>query len=399
MKNVLLILGFIFMFSCTKQEDSQNVNVDINSVVTLTDKQNQFAWDVFQEELKKGENKNILISPLSIQTALTMAVNGAGGKTLEEMKKMLYSDNYTNEDLNKLYQSMIEILTQKSGHPTLLFENGYFYDLARITVKENFKKVLKDHYDCIFEEENFSDADGAKNNINAWVEEKTNGKIDKIVEAIKPLDVAFLINALYFKADWANGFSQDLTYQANFNKADGKEFLTKFVNADRNFSYAVNDKFIMADIPFKDSTYSVSFISRKNDYSTPPDVNDYKKLLEQVKYDRAFVAFPKMKLEYKTGLIPSLQNLGMLEAFKPYTADFSTMGTSTLGNIYISQVEHKSVLEIDEKGAEGAAVTSIGFSVTSAPPSLIFDHPYFLVLRHIGTGSIIFMGYVGYEMN
>ncbi|MBK8548167.1 MAG: hypothetical protein IPL63_12595 [Saprospiraceae bacterium] len=57
MKNVLLILGFIFMFSCTKQEDSQNVNVDINSVVTLTDKQNQFAWDVFQEELKKVKIK------------------------------------------------------------------------------------------------------------------------------------------------------------------------------------------------------------------------------------------------------------------------------------------------------------------------------------------------------
>ncbi|MBK8545965.1 MAG: hypothetical protein IPL63_00790 [Saprospiraceae bacterium] len=122
-------------------------------------------------------------------------------------------------------------------------------------------------------------------------------------------------------------------------------------------------------------------------------------MLGQVKYDRAFVAFPKMKLEYKTGLIPSLQNLGMLEAFKPYTADFSTMGTSSLGNVYISQVEHKAVLEMDEQGAEGAAVTSIGFSVTSAPPSLIFDHPYFLVLKHISTGNIIFMGYVGYEMN
>jgi serine protease inhibitor len=399
MKIVVIFLGFIFMFSCTKQEDSQNVNVDINSIVKLTDKQNQFAWDVFQEELKKGENKNILISPLSIQTALTMAVNGAGGKTLEEIKKMLYSDEYTNEDINTLYQSAIDILTQKSGHPTLLFENGYFYDPVRISLKENFRKVLTDYYDCIFEEENFSDADGTKNNINTWVKEKTNGKIDKIVESITSDDVAFLINALYFKADWATGFSKELTYPARFSKADGREFLTDFVNADRDFTYAVNDGFFMADIPFKDSTYSISFISRKGNFTNPPDINDYKKLIASLQYDRAFVAFPKMKLEYKTGLIPSLKNLGMQEAFKPFSADFTNMATSSQGNVYISQVEHKAVLEIDEQGAEGAAVTSIGFSVTSAPPSLIFDHPYFLVLRHIGTGSIVFMGYVGYEMN
>jgi serine protease inhibitor len=105
------------------------------------------------------------------------------------------------------------------------------------------------------------------------------------------------------------------------------------------------------------------------------------------------VFFPKLKLTYDNDLINTLKTLGVQDAFSAQLADFTDLGTAS-NNIFINQIKHKAVLEIDEKGAEGAAVTSIGFGVTSAPPTFWFNRPFVLVLRHIPTNTLIFTGYV-----
>jgi serine protease inhibitor len=107
------------------------------------------------------------------------------------------------------------------------------------------------------------------------------------------------------------------------------------------------------------------------------------------------VNFPKLDLEYDAGLIPSLKNLGISDAFSESAGNFSNMGQALIGpNIFISQVRHKAVLKVDEKGAEGAAVTSVTFGTTSLPPTFTFDKPFVLVLRHTATNAIVFAGLV-----
>jgi serine protease inhibitor len=123
-------------------------------------------------------------------------------------------------------------------------------------------------------------------------------------------------------------------------------------------------------------------------------LSKYTELLGALKYQRALLSFPKIKMSYQTDLIPTLKSLGMKEAFYDQLADFKNMGTAAK-NIFINQVIHKAVLESDEKGAEGAAVTAIGFGITSVPQPIRFDKPFYLIIRNIKTNTIMFIGYVG----
>jgi len=394
MKNLLFIILGMFLFSCNIFDTSPVDEVNPEDIKDVAEMNQSFAWDIFQKEIASEQTKNVLISPLSIQTALSMAVNGAGGVTLEEMQDVLYCINCDLEALNTQQQKLFLSLTKQSGHPEISVANAYFYDPNRMVLKEPFEKVLNDYYECAFKKDDFNNEQKALGNINNWVSNATKGKIDKILDSIGPLDVAFLINALYFKSDWAKGFAPELSHEAAFNLKNGTTVPVMYVSGDRNVPHALTSEWEIVDIPFRDSTYSLSLIQPAGSVSLDALNRDtYDELLGKLNYNRLFLTFPRMKLSYDNDLIASLKLLGMNAAFDGGKADFKAMGTSS-NNIYISQIRHKAVLEVDEKGAEGAAVTSIGFSNTSMPTSMLFNKPFVLVLRHIESNSILFMGYV-----
>lgn len=390
-----LMLGFI---SCQKEPKAVvKPPISVESVAEIADMNQTLGWKIFNQEQASKPGENILISPFSIQTALNMAINGAKGKTLLEILELMGRPDYPISDLNRLHNDLTTLLCEQSGHPTLTVANRFFYDNDRVSVKTPFLDAISS-YGCGSENVNFDAEQPALNRINAWVKTTTNGKIDKILEEISNLDVAFLINALHFKADWAIGFSSELTRPNPFTKSDGSEVQAEYVNADRNFSFCQTAKYNLVDIPFKDSTFSLSFIqaaeaNTEANWHTTINPEIFKALFTNIQTDRAIVYFPKLKLSYDNDLIASLEALGVKYAFSPNTADFTNLGTA-MSNIFIRQLKHKVVLDVDEKGAEGAAVTSIGFAMDSAPPSFRFDHPFVLVLRHIPTNTMIFTGFV-----
>jgi serine protease inhibitor len=206
---------------------------------------------------------------------------------------------------------------------------------------------------------------------------------------------------LHFKADWATAFDPQMTFKAEFNKHDNKKIQVDFMAADRDFTAVRTDKLMMVDIPFKDSTYSLSLVMDTDESGTSIDwINNttyaqINALWEQLTNGRAFVTMPRFKLAHKEEMIKTLKHLGMVNAFDPYSAEFAKLGKSLIGpTLYISSVKHKAVLEVDEKGAEGAAVTSITFSTTSLPPVFQFNRPFVLLLRHIPTNALVFTGKV-----
>jgi serine protease inhibitor len=303
-------------------------------------------------------------------------------------------------DLNEQTSKLRELMEEQSGHPTLTSANGYFSDPTRIDLLDAFVETLTKSYDAGFVEYDFDDP-ATVGKINDWVKTHTNGKIEEIIDGIGGLDLAFLINALHFKADWATAFDPDLTFDWTFNTADGREVTVPFVSADRNFSTANNFDFRMVDMPFRDSTYSLSLVQPIGPVASEPEwttelaAAELKEMWGNLAYGRAIVNFPKLDLEYDAGLIPSLKNLGISDAFSESAGNFSNMGQALIGpNIFISQVRHKAVLKVDEKGAEGAAVTSVTFGTTSLPPTFTFDKPFVLVLRHTATNAIVFAGLV-----
>ncbi|MBK9338639.1 MAG: serpin family protein [Lewinellaceae bacterium] len=391
-----LLLAFT---SCKKEsEPIKKDPVPVDKVEQLAGMNQTLGWNLFKQEQLAKPGENVLISPFSIQTALTMATNGAKNNTLAEMLDAMGCTNCSVADLNLLHRDLTTLLTEQSGHPTVTVANHYFYDDKRISVKTPFLDVLSAHYACGADNINFSAEQAALDQINSWVKTSTKGKIDKILERITVYDVAFLINALHFKADWATGFSPDLTAKQPFTKADGTTVQADFVQADRDFTVAQSGQHKLVDVPFRDSTFSISFIqpttaNTATDWHLNITADTWKSLYAGAQYTRAMVYFPKLKLAYDNDLIQSLKNLGVQAAFSDRDADFTAMGTAAQ-NIFINQIRHKAVLEVDEKGAEGAAVTSIGFGITSAPPEFRYNRPFVLVLRHIPTNTMLFVGYV-----
>lgn len=399
MKKVALLVsvGLVWLVShCQKGEPfdlpEQASNVaEISQIV---------GWKLFRQEQLAKPKQNVLISPYSVSTAFSMALNGASGKTAEEIQAFLGVASWSVNKLNADHLALNHQLTRQSGHPTVTVANRYFYDPKRISVREDFVKTLQAYYHSGYDALDFKAEQQALQQINQWVKSSTNGKIDKILDRITDYDVAFLINALHFKADWAEGFAPELTREAPFTRADGSKTRAHFVYAERPFTVATTSQFSMIDIPFRDSTYSLSFIQPSPTNKNPQwhltlSTSHWRSLYDSVVYTRAEVAFPKLKLSYENDLIESMMALEVQAPFDNRKADFSLMGTHPGGqNIFIKQIKHKAILNVDEKGAEGAAVTSIGFSVTSLSPRFWFDKPFVLVLRHIPTNAILFLGYV-----
>jgi len=392
------LLVALLAMQCDKNDAKTDPVPDpTEGVMELAEMNHALGGALFQKEQQAHPGKNVLLSPLSVQTALLMAQNGAEGNTPAQILDAMGGTGYTTESLNQAYRDMAQLL-QQSGHPEVTIANGYFYDDNRIDVEDYFLSTLSGSYDCEPAILDFRESQASVQQINDWVAEQTNDKITDLLQQITEYDLAFLINALYFKADWSTGFAEEATFPGPFTTADGSEVEVEYVNADRDFTTAVHDGWQMVDLPFRDSTFSLSLVQPEQAEEGWPatfTTERWLSMYEQVTYGRAMVSFPKLELSYKNDLIASLKQLGMTDAFVPQLADFSAMGQPLTGpTIYISQVTHNAVLEIDERGAEGAAATSIGFSTTSAPPSFRFEEPFVLVLRHIPTNTMLFVGYV-----
>ncbi len=399
-----LVFPIVALFSlsalnCRKDTPSQPP-ISPSQAANMAEMSQLVGWSIFREEQLARPRQNVLISPYSIQTAFSMALNGARGKTAEELQAFLGCSQWTTSELNSGYRGLNALLTEQSGHPTVTVANRYFYDAERITVQQPFLQALQLYYHSGADNLNFSAEQQALNYINGWVKANTKGKIDKILDQISALDVAFLINALHFKADWATGFAPQLTRKEPFTRADGSKVEVDFVYADRAFTFAATQQFRLVDIPFRDSTYSLSLIQPGVGNPDPQwhlnlTPQRWRTLYDSIVYSRAEVLFPKLALSYENDLISSMKALGVQAPFSERDADFTLMGTNPGGkNIFINQVKHKAVLNIDEKGAEGAAVTSVGFGITSVPPEFHFNKPFVLVLRHIQTNTVLFVGYV-----
>jgi serpin B len=317
-----------------------------------------------------------------------MAANGAKGATLNEILEVIGCKNCDPKSINEQTKLLSQILSQQSGHPTLSLSNGFFYDDKKLALNPTFQSSLVD-YDCVFQTSDFNNQNASLNLINDWVKAKTNGKIDKILTEIQ--DIAFLINALYFKASWTEAFPEYSSIKREFSTSKGTYIQADFIGTHRNIPhYTDQNKTMVVDIPFKDSTYSLSLISLENNEKNL-DLELYQNLMSKLKYQRGIINLPRLKVTYENDIIASLQKLGMKTAFIENKADFSKLGTAA-APIFINQLKHKVALDVSEKGVEGSAVTSIGFGTTEAPPSLTFDRPFYIVLRHVNTNTIIFAG-------
>ncbi len=216
------LLGFV-MAQCAHNNPAAFEARELTQLEkSLVDSDNKFGIKLFKEISETQRDKNVFISPLSVSMALGMTLNGANGETQAAMEQTLELAGLTTDDINRSYQSLIDLLINLDEKVIFQIANSIWYRQGW-TFKEEFIDVNKTYFDALVQSLDFNDPSAASF-INNWVEDNTNGLIEKIVEPpINPLTVMFLINAIYFKGTWTYEFDKELTQDDFFNLPDGSQ--------------------------------------------------------------------------------------------------------------------------------------------------------------------------------
>ncbi|MBE7046189.1 MAG: transporter substrate-binding domain-containing protein [Ruminococcaceae bacterium] len=382
----------------TEQAIATLVRVYASSGISKSDDMT-FA-DKLKAQMPTGSN--YMFSPLSIKMAFAMAANGAEGNTKTEILNALDIENL--DEYNEYAKKLIEGY-QKADILKLDIANALWINETNTTQKfsEKYQNTLKNFYDA---QVNGSTRDKIAGEINSWVKEKTNDKIDSIISDELAKDERFimaLLNAVYFKAVWQNEFDEDATKKDTFTDRNGVEKQTDFMNETAYYGYYNENGTEVLALPYKNRVYDetagemlsydfdVSMYLVRGDYSE----NILSSLIENnsFKNRRIKLSIPKFESRFDTSLINLMNNLGVVDAFEEEKADFRKMFDK--GNMYLMAALHKTYIKVDEKGTEAAAVTALAGGTSSVPPEPIvvkFDTPFTYVIRDDANGEILFMG-------
>jgi len=402
---IILALFVPFFQQCT-QTETPDPNPPINTSIDCAENGaacdlvttiNDFGFDVFQKLHDAKNDENSFISPLSISTALSMVLNGADGDTKTAIQSTLNLKDWQLEEINKAYLALLTQLPGLDEKVKLQIANSIWYKEG-FDVLPSFLDVNSEFFQSEIQELDFVKPE-AVNTINSWVEDKTEGLIDKILEEIPTEAVMYLINAIYFKGDWTHTFDEEFNYESNFFVSENEQEKVEYMSRGKaHLAYFENDLFQAVNLPYGDSLYAMSIFLPKADQN----INDVVAALSTENwavwnkaYQTTEVAFsmPKFELEYEKNLNQILIDLGMGVAFSG-KADFSKINGK--GGLKISEVRHKSFIKVDEQGTEAAAVTIIGIETTSVPsyPIMEVNRPFVFVIRDHQTNSALFVGKV-----
>ena len=373
-----------------KQDEKPVVQMSEVNSVALTD----FAVRLFQASAEEGNNT--LISPLSVLSALAMTANGAKEDTLSQMESVF---GMKTEELNQYLYSYINALPQGEKYKLNLANSIWFIDDERFTVKEGFLQMNKDFYGADVYKAPFDNT--TVKDINNWVKEKTDDMIPEILDKISHNEVMYLINALAFEAEWASAYRGNQIRDGIFTKEDGQKQDVKFMCADENV-YLEEENATGFVKYYKDNKYAFVALLPKEGVS----INEYVKSLNGENLNRLLTnslnttvktSIPKFESEYLTEMSEVLNKMGMTDAFDGDKADFTGLGTSAKGNIYINRVIHKTFISVAEKGTKAGAVTVVAMGEKTAfveeePKIVCLDRPFVYMLIDCETNIPFFVG-------
>ena len=364
---------------------------------------NRFALDLYNQ-LAKGEDGNLFISPFSVSTALAMTSAGARGETEAQMAEVLHLP-LPQDKLHAAYNHLLTDLNNRltESESELRVANSLWAQ-EDFEFLEKFIGLLERNYDAGLNEVNFKSPEGRQEAcelVNEWVEERTGGKIEDLVQPdmLDSLTRLILTNAIYFKGSWAEQFEERKTRDATFTLADGSEIEVPTMHQSTKFRFADVDDAKVLELPYSDGDLSMVILL--------PDQHDglreleksltfakLKRILGSLRESEVNVALPRFTMTWKAMLEGPLQQMGMKDAFSLPPADFS--GMTGAKDLVIQHIVHKAFVEVNEEGTEAAGATGVIVGKTSVVIRNEFraNHPFLFLIRDGKTGSILFMGRV-----
>ncbi|MFO8059953.1 MAG: serpin family protein, partial [Bacillota bacterium] len=322
--------------------------------------------------------------------------------TRQAMAEVLQLEDMDLETVNAAFAELKTILQNPDPAVELDIANS-IWARQGLPFKEEFLDRNREFYQAAVEELDFDHPEAAST-INDWVSERTRGKIEQIVDdEIDPQTVMFLINAIYFNGQWGREFDPQDTRDETFFTADGTELTHPFMHQSDTYRHCETDDFQAVSLPYGESERINMYIFLPAEHSSLEEFIDGLDAQTWAGYLASFaeaegdIALPRFTFEYEAALKEVLNAMGMEVAFDPARADFGAMYPITPGqNLYIEEVKHKTFIDVNERGTEAAAVTSVEIRMESYVEKfqLQANRPFFFAICDDLTDTILFMGSV-----
>ena len=352
-----------------------------------------FAFDFLKrlnDEEKK--DKNAFVSPLSLHIALGMLLNGANGPTAQEIQKTLKLDTQTLAEANQTYANLMENLPGVDPKVKLTLANSVWYRNG-FEVETSFQDVLRKSFRAEVTPLDFG-SPAAKDKINQWASDKTNGKIKNVIQEVKPEHVMFLLNALYFKGDWKTEFKSDQTIDHPFKLVAGGTRNVKMMRMNVPLRRVFRPTYTAFELPYANGNFAMTVLLPSESSSADALINslttsEWATIQKDMTEGAIDIGLPRFTFEYEISLNGILSKMGMPTVF---TDAANLTGINRNGGLKVDFVKQNTFVAVDEKGTEAAAVTSIGVVLTSLPQPYLCDRPFVFLIHEKTSGTVLFMG-------
>lgn len=362
---------------------------------------NRFAFTFLRQmaQATRDTLPNLFVSPLSVAMALGMTYNGAAGTTEAAMRRTLELEGMTLPEVNDASRSLIALLRGLDPRVRFQIANSIWYRQS-FTVEQPFIDANRTYFDAEVAALDFS-LPAAPQRINDWVTRQTQGLITQIVESPLPdYAMMYLINAIYFKGDWTQQFDRARTAPAAFHLVDGSTAQVPMMRSGdpiRVRAHRAADLEV-AELPYGGRAFAMTIVMPRDPAAldtllaglTAEQWDSWVARLDTISIQ---VSLPKFRLVNDLSLVAPLKALGMGIAFDcdpPEMADFTRMHQPQ--EACITNVKHKTYVDVNEEGTEAAAVTAVEVGVTSLPPTIVIDRPFLFAIRERLSGTIVFLG-------
>lgn len=365
-------------------------NYNKEDIITITD----FCVKLFQYTISK--NKNVIISPFSLLTALTMTANGARGETLTQIEQAF---QLPVSKLTKYLHTYQKTFPIEKKCKLSMANVVWFKDDEGFSINQDFLHKTTDYFGASFYRAPFDSS--TLEDINKWVEEHTQGMISNILDKVLPDAVMYLINAVAFEAEWKEIYKKNQVYRNKFTKEDGTVqdvelmYSTEFhylkeERAEGFLKYYANRKYAFAALLPNDTITVWDYIASLTGEKL------YQMLANPIKMTEIKAAIPKYKTEYSIQMSEVLQKMGIKDAFDMTRADFSGIGSHKKGNLFINRVLHKTLITVDTKGTKAGTATVVEECLRGAIPSktIYLNRPFVYLIFDCERKLPIFLGTV-----
>ena len=436
MKKILFLLSAIMLsgalisglLSCSSSEEieqpepKQVVNMlSEPQPIELTPEQRVFANDNngftlnFLKAVNKAEQngKSFIYSPLSITYVLGMVNDAAIGKTEEELEQTLGFHQGGIKAVNDYCKKLIDGLPKVDDKVTLNIANALFVNKNKAKLQTQYQKDMEQYYDATTENLDFKSPSTLKT-INDWANDHTNGMIPSILDKIDENMATYLLNAIYFKADWASKFEAKNTEEEKFTATNGTIKLP-LMHQNVLIQYLKNEDYSAIEIPYGNGLWKMTVMLPEEGKTTDDVINrlsalgfeghgfcgtmgdTYRAYEVDLKLPRFETSSDTDKLTLNGGLVALLQQMGIRQVFDYNISQVPNMCEKE--NMYISMMRQKAKIKVNEEGSEAAAVTVVGYTQSMAPepveyPKATFhaNRPFVYTISEASSGVIVFVG-------